>query len=274
MTRLLMAGLLLSQVQAQGPTIGDTVDLSRTIAVPPGHVVRAADWDPPDPIELLGRPNVVLAGDSAEIRYQVVVWRPGSHVIELPGPLLLGPGGSVDSLAPQRVTVNVSSVLPASARDSTPPPQPRAAFVQRRMVSLTPLAALWSIALALLVPLHYWWRRRGKPAPPVPAAVTPLPEPPLARWADDGEHRAVANISAIRLRAAVAQRVAAAHPGLDTERLLSELAATRPDWPLHELGDVLRALDHARFGVVSPSDTLELSRSSTRLRERLLRDAA
>jgi hypothetical protein len=54
-------------VQGVGPTVGDTVWLSRTIAVPPGYVVRAADWDPADPIELLGRPLVVVAGDSARI---------------------------------------------------------------------------------------------------------------------------------------------------------------------------------------------------------------
>jgi hypothetical protein len=102
----------------------------------------------------------------------------------------------------------------------------------------------------------------------------PVPDPPLERWADAGEYRAVANVSAARLRAAVAQRVAAAHPGLDTERLLAELAAVRPDWPLEELGDVLRALDDARFSLTASSDTLRLSRTSFELRERLLRDAA
>jgi hypothetical protein len=84
----------------------------------------------------------------------------------------------------------------------------------------------------------------------------------------------VANISAVRLRSAVAQRVAAAHPGLDTERLLSELAAVRPDWPLDELGEILRGLDEARFGVTPASDALELSRSSLALRARLLGEAA
>jgi hypothetical protein len=84
----------------------------------------------------------------------------------------------------------------------------------------------------------------------------------------------VANISAIRLRSAVAQRVAAAHPGLDTERLLSELAAVRPEWPLAELGDILRGLDEARFGISPASDSLELSRSSVRMRSRLLGEAA
>lgn len=265
----LATGLVL---QAGGPTVGDTVWLSRTVAVPPGYVVRAADWDPADPIELLGSPRVVIAGDSAEITYPVVVWSAGAHVVELPGPLLLGPGGSVDSLKGQPVKLDVRSVLPAAA-DSALAPQPRAAIVSRGVVSPAPLAILWVLALALLLPLHLWWRRRGTPAPaagPAPA----LPEPPLARWADDGEYRAVANISAVRLRAAVAERVAGAHPGLDTERLLAELAAVRPDWPLFELGAVLRGLDEARFGLTAAPDALELSRSSAELRDRLLRGAA
>jgi hypothetical protein len=96
----------------------------------------------------------------------------------------------------------------------------------------------------------------------------------LNRWADAGEYRAVANISAIRLRSAVANRVAAAHPGLDTERLLSELAAVRPEWPLAELGEILRGLDQARFGVAPAADSLELSRSSLVLRNRILGEAA
>jgi hypothetical protein len=107
------------------------------------------------------------------------------------------------------------------------------------------------------------------------AALAPdLPEPPLARWADAGEYRAVANVAAARLRSAVAERVASAHPGLDTERVLAELAAARPSWPLEELGELLVALDHARFGVVTSPDALELSRSTLALRDRLLREAA
>ena len=92
--------------------------------------------------------------------------------------------------------------------------------------------------------------------------------------ADAGEYRAVANVAAARLRSTVAERVASAHPGLDTERLLAELAAARPHWPLEELGELLVALDNARFGLTTSSDALELSRSTLELRDRLLREAA
>jgi hypothetical protein len=72
----------------------------------------------------------------------------------------------------------------------------------------------------------------------------------------------------------VEQRVASAHPGLDTERVLAEIAAARPEWPLEELGELLRGLDDARFGLVPSSEALRLSRSTIEMRDRLLRDAA
>lgn len=262
-------------MQGTAPSVGDTVWLSRTVRVPAGYAVRAAEWEPSDPVELLGRGRVVLAGDSAEVSYPVVLWRPGQHIIELPGPLLLGPGGTVDSLAGHRVTVEVRSVLPPVPTDSLLPPQPRASLVPRRVVSLAPTAILWLAALVLLLPLHLWWRRRGRPAPAAaPVVRSEVLEPPLARWADAGEYRAVANVAAARLRAAVAQRVASAHPGLDTERVLAEIAAARPQWPIQELGELLRALDDVRFGLRPSSEALKLSRSTVELRDRLLHDAA
>ena len=262
-------------LQGTAPSVGDTVWLSRTVRVPTGYAIRAGEWEPSDPIELLGRARVVVAGDSAEISYPVVLWRPGQHTIELPGPLLLGPGGTVDSLAAERMSVEVKSVLPRVPPDSALAPQPRASLVSRRVVSLAPVAVLWLASLVLLLPVHLWWRRRGKPprAAPPPLRLDEL-ELPLARWADAGEYRAVANVAAARLRTAVEQRLASAHSGLDTERVLAEIAAARPQWPLPELSELLRALDDVRFGLVPSSEALRLSRSSIEMRDRLLRDAA
>jgi hypothetical protein len=267
------AGLLGALIQSLAPTVGDTIWLSRTVSLPPGHVVRASDWEPADPVELLGRPRVEVTGDSAEISYPVVIWKPGSQLVDVPGPLLLGPGGTVDSVASEAVRLEVRSVLPAVPPDSSLRPQPRAALVSRREVSPIPLLVLWALALVLLLPLHLWWNRRGRPMPGLPP-IPELADPPLKRWADAGEYRAVANVAALRLRSVVAQRVAAAHAGLDTERLLAELAAARPDWPLDELGTLLRRLDDARFGQSGSPGALELSQSTFRLRDRLLREAA
>ena len=271
MTSPLLALLLV--LQATPPTVGDTVWLGRTVRIPTGYTVRAGDWEPADPFQLLGRPRVIVSGDSARITYPLVVWRPGHHEVQLPGALLLGPGGTVDSLAGQPISLEVRSVLPPG--DSTVAPQPSAALVERHVVTLAPMAGLWTLTIVLLLPLHLWWRRRGKPARA--AATLPRPEAPeasLSRWADAGEHRAVASLATAQLRAALADRLPSAHMGLDTERVLAEVAAARPEWPLEDFGSVLRSLDDIRFGTAASSQALGLSRSSMALRERLLRDAA
>jgi hypothetical protein len=260
-------------LQATPPTVGDTIWVGRTVPVPAGYTVRAGDWEPADPFQLLGRPRVIVSGDSARITYPLVVWRPGRHVVELPGALLLGPGGTVDSLQGQQTSLEVRSVLPPS--DTTLSPQPSASLVERHVVTLAPMVGLWALTVVLLLPLHLWWRRRGKPT----RAATPAPRPealeaPLSRWADAGEHRAVASVATAQLRAALAERLPAAHMGLDTERVLAEVAAARPEWPLEDFGAVLRSLDDIRFGAAASSQALGLSHFSMALRERLLRDAA
>jgi hypothetical protein len=262
-------------LQTGPPTVGDTIWVSQTVAVRSGYTVRASDWEPVDPIELLGRARVVSAGDSARITYPVVIWKPGQHVVELPGPLLLGPGGTVDSLPGKRVTVDVRSVLPAVPRDSVLLPQPPANLVDRVESSPLPLLVLWAGAIVLLLPVHLWWRKRGKPAPPTPITVPRAAhEPPLARWADAGESRAVASVAAARLRTAVAERAPLSSSGLDTDRLMIELARIRPDWPLAEVERHLRALDDLRFGLTTSEDAMELSQSTLALSDRLDRTAA
>jgi hypothetical protein len=256
-------------LQVGPPTVGDTIWLARTVQVPPGRTVRAADWHPGDPVELLAPPRVTLRGDSADIVYPVVVWRVGSQAVEVPGPLLLGAGGGVDSLPPQRTTLRVASVLPKVPADSTLQPQPRADFVSRGAVSLIPLLAILAVALLLLAPLHWWWRRRGPVGTVGPPSPVGRVEPRLDRWAAAGEFRAVAASVSARMRAAIAVRAPAAHRGLETESLLAHLAADRPEWPLAELAVLLRSLDEARFGTGASPRVLELAKGAMELEPRL-----
>jgi hypothetical protein len=266
--------LCLALVQGAQVTVGDTVWISREIDVPPGRTVRPADWQPEDPVELLGPPRVIVRGGSAEIAYPVVVWVTGEHTLRPPGPLLLGTDGTVDSLPSVPVTLRVRSVLPRVPPDSTLKPQPRAEFVARGATTLVPLLILLALALLLLAPLHWWWWRRGKPRPAGPAEVGGPAHPPLERWADAGESRAVAAAATRRLRSVLAVRVPTVHPGLDTEAALLELRSARPDWPLDELGDVLRSLDEARFGHLAFPDAIGLARWAGELESRLTREAA
>lgn len=266
-------GLLPGAVQTPAPTVGDTIWIARTVAVPSGATLRPADWDAPDPIERLGPPRVTPHGDSADVAYPIVVWRAGPLTVDVPGPLLFGGAGRIDSLPPAPVTLRIASVLPVVPADSTLAPQPRADFVPRTSTSLLPVLLLLAVSALLLAPLHWWWRRRGRPRPRPRLPLSGGELPPLERWADAGETRAVASVATSRLRALIASRLPAAHAGLDTEELL-RAAAVRADWPLAELGDLLRSLDEARFGHTAFPDAAGLARWADELAPRLVPEAA
>jgi hypothetical protein len=262
-------------MQSDVPTVGDTIWVTRTVDLPPGRSLRAAEWELADPIELLGPPRIALRGGSADVSYPIAVWRAGFHTVSVPGPLLLSSDGGVDSLRAEVVTLHIASVLPRVATDTSLRPQPRADFVPRPATTPVPLILLLIVAIALLAPIHWWWRRRGRPAGKRAAAEMGGPvKPPLERWADAGESRAVAAAATSRLRAALAARLPGALPSLDTEAVLAHVAEQRPDWPSAELGDVLRALDEARFGNGALPDAMGLARWAAELEPRLVREAA
>ena len=267
--------MIVGAMQSDVPTVGDTIWVTRTVDLPPGRSLRAAEWELADPIELLGPPRIALRGGSADVSYPIAVWRAGFHTVSVPGPLLLSSDGGVDSLRAEVVTLHIASVLPRAATDTSLRPQPRADFVPRPATTPVPLILLLIVAIALLAPIHWWWRRRGRPPGKRAAAEMGGPaKPPLERWADAGESRAVAAAATSRLRAALAARLPGALPSLDTEAVLAHVAEQRPDWPSAELGDVLRALDEARFGNGALPDAMGLARWAAELEPRLVREAA
>jgi hypothetical protein len=265
---------MIGQTQQPRHTVGDTIWVTRSVELPPGRTLRAADWQAADPVELLGPARVTIGDGRAEVAYPVAVWRPGNLTVEVPGPLLLAADGGVDSLPGQAVTLDVASVLPRPATDTTLRPQPAADFVPRPTTSPIPLIALLLLALAILVPLHRWWRRRGNPVRKAQPARGGESAPPLERWADAGESRAVAAAATARLRLTLATRLPGALASLDTETVLAHVAQQRPDWPLTELGDVLRQLDRTRFGTGAAPDAVALARRAAELEARLLPAAA
>jgi hypothetical protein len=263
------------RIQGELPTVGDTIWVTRTVDLPPGRSLRAAEWEVSDPVELLGPPRIALRDGAADVSYPLAIWRAGFHTVQVPGPLLLSPDGGVDSLRPEAVTLRIASVLPRPATDTSLQPQPRADFVPRPATTPVPLILLLLGALLVLGPIHWWWRRRGRPAPkPKSAELGGPAKPPLERWADAGESRAVAAAATSRLRAALATRLPGALPSLDTEAVLAYVAAQRPNWPLAELGEVLRALDEARFGQGALPDAMGLARWAAELEPRLVQEAA
>jgi len=251
--------MILMLLALQGtPTVGDTVWVSRTIPLPAGWSARAPAWDPGGAVELLGRAVVDVLGDSVRVRYPLVVWQPGSHVVEVPGPVLLSPRGDVDSVRLSRVTITIASVLPAVPPDSVLQPQPPTGIIPRPVTSMVPLVVLWGVAALLVLPLHWWWRRRGKPAPSAAAPEPVASSPPVDRWAAAGEFRAVAAAGILALKETVAKRVPDAGATLDTDAWLAVLRNRKPGWPLDELGQVVREMDGSRFAPLTEGDALEL----------------
>ena len=224
------------------------------VAVPPGRTVRAGRLGrADDPVELLGPPRVIArAATRRTIAYPLVVWRTGGHIARAPRPAAARAPTAGWTRCPAQTVHAQRRQRAARGPPPTPrcAPQPRADFVPAGPTHAGPAArppgargrCSWS-------PLHWWWRRRGKPASAAPAL----------RPADRRRRRSSAGPTpanrapwrprpTARLRRALAARLPARHSGLDTEALLAQLAAQRPDWPLAELGDVLRSLDEARFG--------------------------
>lgn len=273
-----MIGLaLLALLQGQGtapvrPQVGDTVWIARVAKVPEGGAVRPAAWTPAGDVELLGPAVVVSNGDSVEIRYPVVAWRAGTHALDVPGPLLLLAGGGVDSLAPQRLDLDIASVLPADVPDSALRVQPPAEVVRRSERTVRPALLFGLLAALLLIPLHLRWRRRG--APPARTKPPAGKAPPVERWAGAGEGRAALAAANAILRDAIAARVPDAPAALETNACIAAVKAARPDWPIDELSEILRGIDAARFQPGALPHAAELAGRALGLRARLTGVAA
>jgi len=233
--------LLLALVQAPSPQVGDTVWLVRTILAPSGREVRVAPWNPEGAIEALGPGMLVRRGDSLDVRYPAVGWLPGSHTVEVPGPVLVSPDGTTDSMPAMPVTITIASILPELPRDSLPPPQPEASPVLRPIETAAPVLILLLLTALLLIPVHYWWHRRGTPLPAaaVPGPAAP-PALPLAAWVAAGEPRAVLAAAAAELRSIETAKVTE-----ESVALLGRLddALFGPGDAAHALADAEKALE-------------------------------
>jgi hypothetical protein len=250
--------LMLLQAQATTPTVGDTIWLERTVAVPPGAEVRAAAWLPEGSISLLGKPEVRRTGGSATIAYPAVAWVAGSQSVEVPGPIIIHHDGTTDSLPAETRTIQVASVLPAGQAPEKLQVQPEAGVVAERVHAPGVVVLAVLAGCALLAPLVWWWRRRGPVAPRQLIAVADLTVP-LAEWSEAGEPRAVAAVAAHGLRSAIVARLPGSGPGLVTARLLRVVEEQRPQWPAAEIATVLRALDAAQFAERPAEGVAELA---------------
>jgi hypothetical protein len=99
-----------------------------------------------------------------------------------------------------------------------------------------------------------------------------VPEPavgsapvPVERWVAAGELRAVAAAAGETLRSTLARVAPEADRSLEAEGAIRVLERTRPDWPLRELADVLRALERATFAPAVGEDVMGVARRADAL---------
>jgi hypothetical protein len=250
---MIAPALLMLVLQANGwvaapsqPTVGDTIQLERTVSTLPGWRVRAGTLASATVAEPLGDAVVLAASPPGAwvVRYAVVAWTPGDIALDMPPLWRLGPDGTADSLAGGTATFHVASVIPDSVR--SPAPQPSLGPLRLDRSSPFPVLAAVLLAGGPLVLLILWRRRAPRSVVTGPSLAIEA-EVSDARWLAAGEPKAVAARAAQRLRRAVAHAIPDAHEALSTEECLAAIERTRPDAPLRDLRELLLGLDQVAF---------------------------
>lgn len=253
-------------VSPAGPAVGDTIHAVRLLPGPPGTRARPGPLPATNVLEPLGDPRVVARGDRLLIGYDFTAFEPGEHAIAMPAVELLYADGTAETVVGDTARVRVRSVLPPG--DSLPAPRPSLGPLARDARTPAPLITLVGVVVGSAA-LWAVRRRRTRPRPPPRVFEVPEADPSLARWVGAGELRAAAAATADRLRRAVAGAEPRAHAGLSVEECLAALRQARPEWPLEDFEDTLRALERARFAPAVSSDVLALADQVTILIERI-----
>ena len=258
--------VLLVLLQSAAPTVGDTLWVESTAHVPFGHIVRLPSWEPTGDVELLGTPRIIREGDSVTVRYPVVAWRPGSHSLMVPGPELIAPDGTVESVPPRAVTLEIVSVLPDGPPEEIPV-KSESGIVRRPITSWIPLAVLLLVVAAMATPLWWWWLRRGAPPSPPPQPVEPSRlQLPVEQWSAAGEHRAVLAAASDEVRHTVASHLEELPAAGDTDAWVEAVQReTDAPWDGAAVVVLLRDIDQARFRPEDPAAVLDLYRRAQAL---------
>jgi hypothetical protein len=124
------------------------------------------------------------------VRYPVVLWYPGDRTLTMPGPVLVYPDGTSDTLAASVHRIRVLSVLPGDRPRSRVPPRPPRNPLPLASRSLLPLVFLVAGSALLVAIGAVRWRRRRKPVSRTEPVLAEPSADLLARWAAGGEYRA------------------------------------------------------------------------------------
>jgi hypothetical protein len=210
-------------LQAMTVTVGDTVRVERLLGALGPVVVRPQAWSLGALGQQLGPAEVLPGPEGSVVRYHLVLWYPGDHLLTMPGPVVVRRDGRSDTLAASTTRVLVASVLPEGERRATLPPRPASRALPLESRSPLPVLILLGLVSLALIPVALRWRRRGRVPQRPPAAPTrPGPEI-ITRWSAAGEHHAAIDAWGWIL----ARRLAASRSLEETaelQRLLDEMA--------------------------------------------------
>ncbi len=175
--------------QAQAPTVGDTLTVVHRVPLPAGALLEPRGPTDSAIATLVGAPIVQREGDSVRIAYTLAVWAPGRHQLVIPGAVVVGGDGRIDTLPDATVALRVASVLPERVAPESIAPQAARPWVERGTVSWWPFVVLLVPVALLLGAAAFWWRRRGPvvAASPRPAASRAERVAQVERWLDAGE---------------------------------------------------------------------------------------
>jgi hypothetical protein len=248
---MIAPALLMLVLQANGwvatpsqPTVGDTIQLERSMATPAGWRVRAGKLPSGTVAEPLGDAVVHAARGGWVVRYVVVAWTPGEITLDMPPLWRLGPDGTADSLSGGTAAFHVATVIPDSLK--SPAPQPALGPLRLDRSSPFPVIAAVLLAAGALL-LLILWKRRAPRGVVTGTGLTVDAEVSDARWLAAGEPKAVAARAAQRLRRALSHAIPDAHEALSTEECLAAVERARPDAPLRDLRELLLGLDQVAF---------------------------
>lgn len=236
-------------------TVGDTVVIERLIPLEGVEArARVAPLDASSSIQPLGPPEITYESGGIRIRHIVAGFSPGSVQVEMPDIELIHRDGQVDIVARGAATIFIGSILPAG-QDSTPDPRPSQAPIGRDRTSLRFLVLLPLLMVSLSVGWGVW-RRMRRPRPGWDPSGADAVEPPVDRWIQVGEHRAVAALAMDRLRQRLHRVVPETTSAMSVSELITELRERHPDWPVTSLRDALSSLERASFAPAVTSDVL------------------
>lgn len=252
-----MMQFILAAIQASAPTVGDTIWVENTARLPAGYIARQAEWDLEGDVELLGEPVISVDGATVTIKYPVVAWKPGTHTVQVPGLELIGPDGAVEPTSGRVLTIEVASILPDEPHEEIAI-RDQAGIVGRPVVSLIPLAVLLLFSAFLLSILWWWWLRKSK-ARTRPQEIEHILDPPIERWAEAGEHRAVLAAASDSVRQAISRVLPEPVAVPDTAAWVEAVRnCESADWDRAEVIALLRDIDLARFKPEGPEAVVEL----------------